>query len=279
MKRYIVLRTITVAILTLGFVFSAVLVSLPGLAVQAAPAAQLTPFPTPTPGADGRILYVVQANDTLWRISAITGVSLDQLRALNKLGTEDTIRPGDVLLIGLAGPEVTTPTVGPSPTRSPLEPTPTSSQGTGNLCIIVYDDLNGDAMRQTSEPWISGGQISISDRSGDVSKTAETAPVFDENGDIAYQCFEELPEGDYNVTVAVPDGFNATTVLNRGLALRGGEETYLAFGAQANTERIAETAVIPESPRKSPLLAIVGGLIVLVGVGLAVYAGLLSRLR
>ena len=45
--------------------------------VSAAPALQLTPFPTPTPGTDGRIIYQVQDNDTLWRISAVSGVSLD----------------------------------------------------------------------------------------------------------------------------------------------------------------------------------------------------------
>jgi len=279
MKRYAVVRKGLFLALGLGLLLSAILVILPGLAVQAAPAAQLTPFPTPTPGADGRILYVVQENDTLWRIAAITGVSLDQLRALNKLGSDDIIAPGDVLLIGLAGPEVITPTVGPTPTINPLAPTPTAHVGTGNLCIIVYDDLNGDAIRQISEPWISGGQISVSDRAAEVSETAETEPLLDEDGEIAYYCFEALPEGDYNITVAVPDGYNPTTVLNRGLALRGGEETYLAFGAQANTERIAETAVIPEAPGKSPLLAIIGGLLLLVGVGLGVYAGLLSRWR
>ena len=251
----------------------------PGGSVQAAPELQLTPFPTPTPGADGRILYVVQPNDTLWRIAAITGVSLDQLRALNKLGPDDPIHPGDVLLIGLAGPEVITPTTGPSPTPAPEEATPTARLGTGNLCVILYDDINGDAMHQVTEPWIHGGQISVSDRAGNVSKVAETATLLDEEGEIAYYCFENLPEADYNITVAVPDGYNPTTVLNRGLALRGGEESFLAFGAQANTERIAETAVIPEAPRKSPLLAIAGGLLLIVGVGLGVYAGLLARLR
>lgn len=240
---------------------------------------QLTPFPTPTPGADGRILYVVQSNDTLWRIAAITGVSLDQLRSLNKLGPDDIIAPGDVLLIGLAGPVSATPTSGAIPTRAQSEPTITASMGTGNLCVIVYNDLNGDAMRQEEEPWIIGGQISVTDRLGNVSQTVETQPLFDDDGEIAYTCFEELPEADYNITAAIPDGFNPTTVLNRSLRLLGGEETYLSFGAQASSELAAETAIVPDAPRKSPLLGILGGLLLLFGVGLGIYVAVLSRSR
>lgn len=252
---------------------------IPNRAVQAAPELQLTPFPTPTPGADGRILYIVQENDTLWRISAITGVSLDDLRTLNRLGENDTLVPGDVLLLGMAGPEVITPTVGPEPTSQSISVTPTAHQGTGNLCVILYDDQNGDAVRQEEEPWIIGGQVSVNDRGGAVSNTAETEPLLDEDGEIAYYCFEALPEEEYNVTVAIPEGYNPTTVLSREIALRGGEETFLAFGAQADTERIAETAVIPQAPRKSPLLAILGGLLLLGGAGLGIYAGLLARKR
>ena len=45
-------------------------VSRPG--VVAFPAAQATAFQTPTPGADGRIVYIVRQNDTLWQISALS---------------------------------------------------------------------------------------------------------------------------------------------------------------------------------------------------------------
>lgn len=263
-----------VGILVLGLVLACTRIS-----AQAAPAAQLTPFPTPTPGPDGRILYVVQEGDTLWRIAAITGISLDELRALNKLGADDIITPGTTLLIGLAGPVVITPTAGPAPTQEAATPTLPASLGTGNLCVILYEDVNGDAVRQEEEGWIRGGQISVADRSGSISKTEETEPTFDEDGEIAYICFLELPPGEYNVTVAIPEGYNPTTVLSRTLRLIGGDETYISFGAQANSERLAETAIIPEAPAKSPLLAIVGGALLAVGIGLGIYAGLLSRLR
>jgi hypothetical protein len=253
------------------------------LDVQAAPAAQLTPFPTPTPGADGRILYIVQEQDTLWRISAITGVPLETLRSLNNLGADSIVVPGDVLLIGLAGPLVTTATPGPSPTPLPAQPTPTQPLGTGNLCVLLFNDLNGDALRQDEEPVIADGAISVSNFAGNVNETettrvSEDAQCEDIWGDpTGFVKFPDLREGSYNISVAIPEGYNPTTELNASVKLVGGDETYLSFGAQANSETSAEPVIIPEGPERSPLLAIVGGLLLLIGIGVGVYAWLLGR--
>jgi LysM repeat protein len=236
--------------------------------VLAAPSRQVPIF-TPTPGTDGRIIYIVKANDTLLSISLLTGVPVDQLRALNGL-TGDTIIEGQPLLLGLAGPPEVVTTPGPSPTPTPLLPTPTAKPGSGNLCILLFNDRNGDSIRQEEEPSIPDGEVSVSDRSGSVSLTTTT-----EGGTDPY-CFNTVPEGDYNISVAVPAGFNPTTVTNYALSLKAGDETFLDFGAQANSETLAE-APIPAGSGRSPILGIVGGLFLLVGVGLAVFAGRLLR--
>jgi hypothetical protein len=249
---------------------------------QAAPPAQLTVFPTPTPGPDGKIIYIVQEDDTLWRISAITGVSIDELRDLNKLGPEDPIRPGDHLLIGLAGPVDVIPTPGPSPTPAPQLPTPSPEPGWGIVCIILYNDINGDSLRQEDEPSIPDGAISLNKRLGGISFTADTpsggiSPDAETPEELGFTCFEELPEGEYNVTVAVPEGYNPTTELNQVLIIVAGDEVFISFGAQANSETLAEIAIVPESPRRSPVLGIAGGLILVIGIGLGIYALLYSR--
>jgi LysM domain len=250
----------------------------------AAPQAQLTVFPTPTPGPDGKIIYIVQPNDTLWRISAITGVKIETIRELNNLGVNDTIMPGDKLLIGFAGPAVGGSTPGPLPTQPPVTPSPTSSPGWGILCVLLYNDQNGDSMRQESEPSIPGGEISVSNRLGTVSLTAETPsggiattivnPTPQESG---YTCFDQLLQGEYLISVAAPEGYNRTTVLNQTLMLEAGQTALLAFGAQANSELEAQSAIIPESPRKSPVMGILGGLLLVGGIGLGIYAALLRR--
>ncbi len=79
------------------------------------------------------------------------------------------------------------------------------------------------------------------------------------------------------ISVAAPEGYNRTTVLNQTLRLEAGQTTQLAFGAQANSELAAETALIPKSPRKSPLMGILGGVLLAAGIGLGIYAALLRR--
>ncbi len=250
----------------------------------AAVQAQLTVFPTPTPGPDGKIIYIVQANDTLWRISAITGVKIETIRQLNNLGVNDTITPGQKLLIGYAGPSGNAPTAGAFPTQPILTPSPTPPPGWGTLCVLLYNDLNGDSMRQETEPSIQGGEISVSNRLGTVSLTGQTPsggivtnianPSPQRRG---YVCFDHLLQGDYLVSVAAPEGYNRTTSLNTTISLQAGQTTQIAFGAQANSELEAQSAIIPESPRKSPLIGIVGGALLLGGVALGVYAALLRR--
>jgi hypothetical protein len=232
----------------------------------AAPAAQYTNFPTPTPGPDGRIVYIAQGNDSAWRIAAIFGIELARLRELNKWGENPVIQPGDEVILGFAGPAATTPTLGPSPTITPLFPTETAQPGQGTLCIILYNDTNGDSERQEEEVSIPGGAISISNRSGSVSKGENTVEGLDP------QCFEELPEGEYNVSVGVPVGYNPTTATNRSIGIKAGDITYIPFGAQANTQTLVE-APTPEGSGKSPLLAIVGGLLLASGLALGLLAG------
>ena len=67
--------------------------------VLAAPNPQLTNFPTPTPGSDGRIIYIVQEGDTLWRIAAVAGINVADLRDLNNLSADDIVYPNQQLYV------------------------------------------------------------------------------------------------------------------------------------------------------------------------------------
>jgi hypothetical protein len=156
--------------------------------------------------------------------------------------------------------------------------------GWGILCVLLYNDINGDSMRQETEASIPGGEISVSNRLGTVSLTAETPsggiaativdPTPQESG---YTCFDKLAQGEYLISVAAPEGYNRTTILNKTLRLEAGQTTQLAFGAQANSELEAQSALIPESPRKSPVMGIIGGALLAAGIGLGIYATLLRR--
>lgn len=260
-------------ILILGLVLSSWLLA-PQVHSQAAPPRQIPIF-TPTPGPDGRIIYIVKANDTLLGISLITGVPVDELRRLNNL-TGDTIIEGQPLLLGLAGPALETPVVAPGPaaTPTPLLPTASPAPGTGTLCILLFNDVNGDAIRQEDEVVIPDGAISVNNRSGSVSLTITTQPGTDP------YCFEDVVEGEYTISVAVPEGYNPTTTTNYTLQLQAGDESYLDFGAQVNSETVIELPLPGETvDERSPLLGILGGFFLLAGLGLAIFASRLLRKR
>lgn len=257
------LFSLAVSLMLLGLVLAA-------FPVTAAPRLQPTAFPTPTPGPDGRIIYIVQPGDTLWRIAAVTEISLEELRALNAFTPEHVIAPGDEIFLGLGGPATPIPQVLPTITPTPSGPTPTPEIGFSILCIILYNDINGDAIRQEEEPSLPGGAISILKSDGTYTNTQDTL------GGLDHFCTEEIEEGEYSITVGIPDGYNPTTEFSASIQLYPGDETYLDFGAQPNSITIAE-APAPVGTGQSPMLGLVGALIVLLGIGLGIYAAVMKK--
>jgi len=62
--------------------------------VQAAPGRLQVPYPSPTPGPDGRIIYIVKAGDSCEQLSILYGVSPDYLRTTNLLDENCSLREG-----------------------------------------------------------------------------------------------------------------------------------------------------------------------------------------
>jgi len=258
-KRFFVLFTL-ISLLLLGL----------WLPANAAPNMQQVP-PTPTPGADGRILYVVQPGDNCYRVAALNGITQEQLRQLNsKLDENCTIIEGQELLIGivsLAG----TPTAGPSPTPLPPTPSPTPFTGTTEICILLFNDSNGNALREETEPSVAGGAVSVTENNGEYSAAQDTIIPADP---AAYQgiCFSNVPEGSYNITVGIPDNYNPTMELNYSLDVNAGDRAFIDFGIQSK-DVVADPGANPTNePKTSPLFGILGGLLLLGGAALGYYA-------
>jgi hypothetical protein len=195
---------------------------------QGAPSGQGAAFATPTPGPDGRIIYIVQPGDDFWTIAAVAGISLEELYALNGIQPGDYAVPGMELVLGFAGPAPGTAPPGGQPTATPAPPTPMPEFNTGHICVFLYQDLNGNARLEEGEPPLAGGKISVVDATGTLVGEVTT----DESPD--FHCLEDLPVDDYNVSAAVPEGYNPTTGLNLPLRLVAGDTKYVQFGAQAS---------------------------------------------
>jgi LysM repeat protein len=241
------------------------------LPAAAAPALQGVQFATNTPGPDGRILYKVVAGDTCIRIALLHGISVEQLRQLNSnLDPDCSLITGQELLVGLGGPLAATATPGPSPTPLPATATPTPFVGTTEVCVLIFDDQNGDGFRQTTEPAIASGAVSVTETNGKYSETRETTPP-DPAADYPGLCFSNVPEGNYNVGAAIPDNYNATTMLTSNLDVRAGDRAEMSFGAQSRDTTITQPDD-KNSGGTSPLLGIFGGILLLGGLGLGWYA-------
>jgi LysM repeat protein len=243
--------------------------------VKATPEQPQVFYYTPTADATGRIMYIVKAGESCTSISLLTGVPMDQLRLYNNLSEDCALYEGQELLLAIV--EEPTGTPGPTPTPTSILPTPTPFEGYAEVCVFVYMDINGNAKAEEEELPLPGGAISISDTLGQYSQTAETIIAFDEDGYPLPTCFADVPQGEYNISVAIPDGFNATTKLDSTVNILAGSQVQLNFGAQAKSETVASEQQQESSEGKSFGVAIVGFILIGGGLLLGLYSWFLRR--
>lgn len=236
--------------------------------VQAAPQAQ---FLTATPGPDGRILYTVVESDTCLQIALLHGITVQQLRQFNtRLDENCTLTVGQQVVVGLAVSNE--PTAGPAPTLPPPTVTPTPVSGTTEVCVLLFDDVNGDALRQETEFGIEGGAVSLTNLNGSYSETLITTSAIDPDLlEPIRACFVDVPSGEYNISMAVPDSYNPTMLVSYDLTVKPGDRAFVDFGAQSKTVTVSEQTD-PQEGSRSSILGIFGFLLLLGGAGLGYYA-------
>ena len=238
------------------------------------PVLQPTPFLTPTPRQDGKIIYIVQVGDSLWRIAAIASITLEELMAMNGIQPGDYITQGMELELGVGGPALATAAPGDAqatPTQGILTPTPVV--GTAEICILLFMDENGNGRLEEGELPLAGGQISVVDVNGVVAGEVTTEDLIED--DPVGHCFPELTNGDYNVSAAVPPEYNPTTGLNVPVTLKPGDIKYLQFGAQPSSS--IGGSLNTDDGGRSTVLGFIGVLLLLSAGALGYYASRMSR--
>jgi hypothetical protein len=243
-------------------------ISLPLRGANAAPVAQ---FITATPGPDGRILYTVVAEDSCLQVALLHGITVQQLRQFNpRLDQDCTLTIGQQLVVGLASSNE--PTAGPAPTLPSATVTATPVSGTTEVCVLLFEDKNGDALRQETELGIEGGAVSLTNLNGSYSETQNTSSAVDPDTlEPIRSCFVDVPGGEYNVSMAVPDAYNPTMLLSYDLTVKAGDRASVDFGAQSKTITVSEPTDAQPTDRSS-ILGVFGFLLLLGGAGLGYYA-------
>lgn len=222
---------------------------------------------TPTAEANGNVYYVVKSGDTCDTISLLNNIPLETLRSLNQLDLDECrfLQIGQKLL--LATVPTMAVTAGPSPTPTSILPTPEPVKGFGTICVYLYNDINGNAMAEETEitdTGLAGGAISVASQDGGFTKTGTTISTGEP------VCFEEAPEGEYTISIAIPDGYNATAKQNYIIQLKAGDTSTIDFSAQPSSS--LNTTNNASGGSSSVLLAVVGGIFIIIAVGLGLYA-------
>jgi murein DD-endopeptidase MepM/ murein hydrolase activator NlpD len=235
------------------------------------PRRQPTAFQTSTPLGDGRILYTVQAGDTLWKISAITGVPIDELERLNNINRDDPLVAGTVLILRIVVPTYAEPTLAfqPSPTPSLLPVT-----GKGTICVSFFDDLNGDGSQNVdTESLVAGGQVSVALSDGTEMGNHTITDTAEE------YCFVDVPAGSYSIAAAAPKNFNPTADMNKSLLLEPGATAKVSFAVQKSAAAGGGGSSNGGNNGGGSLWLGLIGLVILGGAGFMVYSMMRPRRR
>jgi LysM repeat protein len=228
---------------------------------------------TSTPGPDGRIIYIVAEGDNCSGVALNHGITVTVLRQYNtRLDENCILNVGQQLVVGLSVPDAA-PTLDIIPTQTPSNLTATPFTGTTEVCILLFDDLNGDALRQETEFGIDAGAVSLTNLNGSYSQTQNTTSDIDPDLiEPVRTCFLDVPSGQYNVSMAIPDGYNPTMTLSYTLDVKAGDRASVDFGAQSQTLTVGDPVTTETGGSRSPTLGIVGFILLLGGIGLGYFA-------
>jgi hypothetical protein len=122
----------------------------------------------------------------------------------------------------------------------------------GSVCVLSFDDRNGNRFRDPGEPLLPYAVFSLSD-------ARHVVGTYSTNGLHEPYCFTELEPIVYFVSEMDPPGFESTTHDSWGISLQNGATINLEFGNRAKLEPTpTPTPTLVPSPTPSALFSVVG---------------------
>jgi len=146
----------------------------------------------------------------------------------------------------VASPPPPPPSTPPTPTRSPTPtytpwPTFTPTPVTGTICVVVFEDHNGNGVQDPADGRLADAFITVSDERGVVAEYLTNG--FDEP-----HCFRGLPPGNYFISEVNPGGCRSTTHDDWGVSVVDVPEVHVALG-----DYCPEAATPTPPPTPTPL--------------------------
>ncbi|MBN1640617.1 MAG: hypothetical protein JXA09_05215 [Anaerolineae bacterium] len=204
--------------------------------------------------------YPTKHNDVYWDDASLTIVALP-------VPPTNTPRPY-VPPTKVPATPTNTPTITPTPTNTatptPVNtptPTPTSTPTvtptpiTGSICVLAYDDRNGNGLRDPAEPLLPYAVFTLSD-------AQHVEATYSTNGLNEPHCFDGLEPKVYFVSEMNPPGYESTTHDSWGISLQNGATVNLEYGDRTELQPTPTPTPMPTpTPTRVALLSVVGNAI------------------
>lgn len=202
-------------------------------------------------------VYPTQHNDVYWDDASLTVVA-------QPVPPTNTPRPYVPPTRAPATP-TNTPTITPTPTNTPtatpvntptptVTPTPTFTPTpmTGSLCVMAYEDRDGNRLRDPGEPLLPYAVFTLSD-------AHHVVGTYSTNGLNEPFCFAGLEPKVYFISEMNPPGYESTTHDSWGVSLQNGATVNIEFGDRTEMEPTPTATALPSpTPTQVALLSVVG---------------------
>jgi len=96
---------------------------------------------------------------------------------------------------------------------------------TGQICVLAFNDCNGDGQQSPGESLLIGAVFTLSD-------SREPRETYTTDGANEPHCFTGLPSGNYQLAMQSPTNYNETTSKAMIVALRDNTQVSASFGAR-----------------------------------------------
>ena len=151
-----------------------------------------------------------------------------------------------------------------------VQAAPAAQQGTGQICVLAFDDQNGNGVREADEPLLAGVGFTLADASG-------VKGSYKSDGNSEPYCFGSLAPAQYTVQARATGGLEVTTVGQWAVPLSNGAQFDVMYGARKPEGDTAKpvTGGTTSAPTSGSGMTTLGrivlgvlGLVVLAGAGL-----------
>ena len=145
---------------------------------------------------------------------------------------------------------------------------PAAQQGTGQICVLAFEDQNGNGVREADEPLLAGVGFTLADASG-------VKGSYKSDGNSEPYCFGSLAPAQYTVQARATGGLEVTTVGQWAVPLSNGAQFDVLYGArkpEGGTTKPTTGGGTTSTPTSGSGMTTLGR-IVLGVLGLAVLAG------